>query len=143
MGQHRAVIADMDTRLPVAGAVVAASNGLRATSDYAGHWSMATAASSATISCKGYMQRRVNADELRQDTIFLIPQEVMLGGVTITAPGASFDTQKAMRGTRENISLPDPSKGFNLLGILHMIAPSGKAKGRERARKIKGILDKY
>ena len=143
MAQHRTVIADMDTRRPIAGAVVAASNGLRATSDYAGHWSMATAASSATISCKGYMQRRVNAGELRQDTIFLIPQEVMLSGVTITAPGASFDTQKAMRSTRENISLPNPNQGFNLLGILQLIAPSGKAKGRDRAQKIKSILDKY
>ena len=43
------------------------------------------------------MQRRVNATDLRQDTIFLIPQEVVLNDVVVTAPGMSFDVNKAMQ----------------------------------------------
>ena len=97
--------------------------------------------SSATVSKKHYMQRRVNATELQQDTLFLIPQEVVLNDVVVTAPGMSFDMKKAIQKEMEVARLPKPSEGFNLLGLFQLIMP--KAKTQSRADKIKKILDKY
>ena len=89
------------------------------------------------------MQRRVNATDLQQDTIFLIPQEVVLNDVVVTAPGMSFDVNKAMQKEMDAARLPKPSEGFNLLGLFQLLVPSAKAKAQSRAEKIKKILDKY
>lgn len=89
------------------------------------------------------MQRRVGATELQQDTIFLIPQEVVLNDVIVTTPGFAFDAQKATKSIRDNAALPNPNQGFNLLGLFQLFAPGNKAKTQTRAKKIKKILDKY
>lgn len=141
--QKNTVIADMDTRMPLSGVVVTTGNGQRATTDYLGHFHTELPFSSATISKKNYMQRRVGATELQQDTIFLIPQEVVLNDVIVTTPGFAFDAQKATKSIRDNAALPNPNQGFNLLGLFQLFAPSNKAKTQTRAKKIKKILDKY
>ena len=143
MAQRQTVVADMDTRLPIAGAVVSTAGGKRLTTDYSGRFRSALPIKSATISKKHYMQRRVSDMELRQDTIFLIPQEVVLNDVVVTAPGFSFNTQKALRSVRENAALPNPAQGFDLLGIVQILVPTKKAKSAERCEKIKKILDRY
>ena len=142
MAQRQTVVADMDTRLPIAGAVVSTAGGKRLTTDYTGRFGSALPIKSATISKKHYMQRRVSDTELRQDTIFLIPQEVVLNDV-VTAPGFSFNTQKALRSVKENAALPNPAQGFDLLGIVQILVPTKKAKSAERCEKIKKILDRY
>lgn len=141
--QKHPVIADMDTRLPLSGVVVATGNGQRATTDYLGHFHTELPFASATISKKNYMQRRVGATELQQDTIFLIPQEVVLNDVIVTTPGFAFDAQKATKSIRDNAALPNPNQGFNLLGLFQLFTPGNKAKTQTRAKKIKKILDKY
>lgn len=141
--QKMPVVADMDTRVPIAGVVVSTNNGQRVVTDYTGHFHTQLPFSSATVSKKHYMQRRVNATELQQDTLFLIPQEVVLNDVVVTAPGMSFDMKKAMQKEMEVARLPKPSEGFNLLGLFQLIMPSAKAKAQSRAGKIKKILDKY
>lgn len=93
MAQRQTVVADMDTRLPIAGAVVSTAGGKRLTTDYTGRFGSALPIKSATISKKHYMQRRVSDTELRQDTIFLIPQEVVLNDVVVT--GARIQLQYA------------------------------------------------
>lgn len=67
MAQRQTVVADMDTRLPIAGAVVSTAGGKRLTTDYTGRFGSALPIKSATISKKHYMQRRVSDTELRQD----------------------------------------------------------------------------
>ncbi len=141
--QHHPVIADMDTRLPLSGVVVSTSNGQRVTTDYTGRFHTQLPFSSATVSKKHYMQRCVGTTELQQDTIFLIPQEVVLEGVVITSPGFAFDAQKATRSIRDNAALPNPNQGFNLLGLFQLLSPSKSMKTKSRAEKIKKILDKY
>lgn len=143
MAQRSPVVADMDTRLPLAGVAVSASDGQRLTTDYGGRWHSSMPFASATLSKKHYMQRRVDAAELRQDTLFLIPQEVVLDGVVVTAPGLSFDVRRAVKGEIDNACLPKPGAGVNLLGILQMLVPSGKSRAASRAERIKKILDKY
>lgn len=95
--QRQHVVADMDTRLPLQGAVVATSGGQRLVTDYTGRFHSTLPVTSATVSKKNYMQRRVGTAELQQDTIYLIPQEVVLKEVEVTTPGFSFDTKKALR----------------------------------------------
>ncbi len=141
--QRRHVVADMDTHLPIAGAVVAADNGLRAATDATGHFAMAMPFTSATVSRKYYMQRRVGKAELASDTIWLIPQEVVLSEVVVTTPGRQFDSRAALRSVRENASLPNPSQGFNLLGIIQTLIPSKKQRHAARLEKLKKVLDKY
>ena len=142
--QKHTVVADMDTRLPLPGATVATDNGQRATTDYSGRFHTPLPFSSATVSKKHYIQRRVGAAELRQDTIYLIPQEVVLNDVVVTAPGMTFDMQKSMRTISENAKLTEQAKqGGNLLGLLQLLIPSKKSKGITRSEKIKKILDNY
>ena len=144
IAQKVKVVADMDTRLPLPGVVIATDNGQRATTDYLGRFHTQLAFSSATVSKKHYIQRRVSAAELQQDTIFLIPQEVVLNDVVVTAPGMSFSMQKSMRSISENAKLTEQAKqGFNLLGLMQLLVPSKKSKGMQRAEKIKKILDNY
>lgn len=144
MAQKHAVVADMDTHLPLPGAIVATDNGQRAITDYLGHFHTQMAFSSATISKKHYIQRRVGSAELQQDTIFLIPQEVVLNDVVVTAPSLSFDMQKSMRSISENAKLTQQAQqGCNLLGLFQLLMPSKKSKSAGRAGKIKKILDNY
>ncbi len=141
--QRRHVVADMDTHRPIAGAVVAADNGMRASTDATGRFSMAMPFTSATVSHRHYMQRRVGKAELAADTIWLIPQEVVLSEVVVTTPGRQFDSRAALRSVRENAALPDPSKGFNMLGIIQKLIPSKAQKRSARVAKLKKVLENY
>lgn len=49
MAQRQTVVADMDTRLPIAGAVVSTAGGKRLTTDYTGRFGSALPIKSATI----------------------------------------------------------------------------------------------
>ena len=81
---------------------------------------------------------------LQQDTIYLIPQEVVLKEVEVTTPGFSFDTKKALSKEMENAKFNQQvAQGGNLLGLLTLLLPSSKAKGITRAEKIKKVLEKY
>lgn len=144
LAQRCKVVADMDTRLPLSGVVIATNNGQRVTTDYLGQFHTQVSFSSATISKKHYIQRRVDATELLQDTIFLIPQEIVLNDVVVTAPGMKFNMQGSMRSISENAKLTQQAQqGFNLLGVFGLLFQSKKSKASGRAEKIKKILDNY
>ena len=139
--QHRMVVADMDTRLPLPGAVVATDGGERAVADHTGLVQLLRPAHSATVSMKNYMQRRVGTAGLMRDTLLLIPQAIQLEGVVVTAPKMGLDMSGAMRQARENAKLDNMARqGFDLLGVLGLMFPSKK---KARADKIKKILEKY
>lgn len=138
--QRRIVIADMETRLPIPGAVVSTDRGERAVTDHAGTASLQRTFRSATVSAKNYMQRRVGSADIAADTLLLIPQQVQLRGIVVTAPKMGFNIQEAMRDVKENAALPKPGEGVNLLGIFSAMFPSKK---QTRAEKIKKILEKY
>ena len=135
--QHHIVIADMDTRLPLTGAIVSTDAGERAVSNHKGVVTLERAARSATVSAKNYMQRRVGI----ADTVMLIPQEVVLDNVDVTAPKLGFDMQKSLRSVKENAKLDEQArKGFDMLGVFSLMFPSKK---KSRADKIKKILEHY
>ena len=139
--QHHIVIADMDTRLPLTGAIVSTDAGERAVSNHKGVVTLERAARSATVSAKNYMQRRVGIADLARDTVMLIPQEVVLDNVDVTAPKLGFDMQKALRSVKENAKLDEQArKGFDMLGVFSLMFPSKK---KSRADKIKKILEHY
>ena len=72
--QHHIVIADMDTRLPLTGAIVSTDAGERAVSNHKGVVTLERAARSATVSAKNYMQRRVGIADLTRDTVMHSPE---------------------------------------------------------------------
>ena len=90
--------------------------------DYTGRFHSTLPVTSATVSKKNYMQRRVGAAELQQDTIYLIPQEVVLKEVEVTTPGFSFDTKKALSKEMENAKFNQQvAQGGNLqIGRAHV-----------------------
>ena len=139
--QHHIVVADMDTRLPLTGAIVSTDAGERVVSNHLGRVSLERACRSATVSAKNYMQRRVGVADMARDTILLIPQEVVLDNVDVTAPKLGFDMQKALRSVKENAKLNEQAqKGFDMLGVFSLMFPSKK---KSRAEKIKKILERY
>lgn len=144
IAQKARVVADMDTHLPLPGVVIATDNGQRATTDYLGRFHTQLPFGSATVSKKHYIQRRVDTAELQQDTIFLIPQEVVLNDVVVTAPGMNFNMQGSMRSIGENAKLTQQAQqGFNLLELFGLFFPSKRSKAAGRAEKIKKVLDNY
>lgn len=142
--QRQIVVADMDTRLPLPGAAILTDNGQRVMTDYLGRASASMPFGSATVSKKHYMQRRVDYGEALRDTVFLIPQEVVLKDVVVTAPSTSMDLKKSLQGISENAKLTmQAQQGFNLLGIFNLLFPSRKEKSLTRSEKIQKILDSY
>ena len=129
--QRRVVLADMDSRRSLPGASFITDRNERLVADGGG----------ASVSCRGYLQRRVTAAEVPGDTIFLIPLEVTLAGVTVTAPHRSFDAAAAVRSATKDAALMHPMVGFNPIGLLLTLLP--KRHFFSHNEKLKKILDNY
>lgn len=139
--QGSVVVADMDSRLPLGGATIITDHNERIVADYRGLCLRPTSFRSASISRKGYLQRRMTAAEMQCDTIFLIPLEVTLSGVVITAPRMSFDSRSIAKNVAKDAALMHPPVGFSPLGLLLTLLP--KKHKSSRLEKLKKVLDNY
>ena len=139
--QRRVVLADMDSRRSLPGANFITDRNERLVADGGGVVSCPQQWRSASVSCRGYLQRRVTAAEVPGDTIFLIPLEVTLAGVTVTAPHRSFDATAAVRSANKDAALMQPMVGFNPIGLLLTLLP--KRHFFSHNEKLKKILDNY
>lgn len=139
--QTGVVIADMDSRLPLADATIVTDHGERLVADYRGVCPRPASFRSASISRKGYLQRRMTAAEMQCDTIFLIPLEVTLSGVVITAPRMGFDSRSITKSVAKDAALMRPPVGFSPLGLLLTLLP--KRHKESHLEKLKRVLDNY
>lgn len=83
----------------------------------------------------------MTSDEMQCDTIFLIPMEVTLSGVVITAPRRSFDVAADVKSATKDAALMHPPMGFSPLGLLLTLLPRRHFVSHNE--KLKKVLDKY
>lgn len=139
--QQHVVVADMSSHQPLPGASIITDGNERFVADYRGCVQRPQRLRSASISCRGYLQRRMTSDEMQCDTIFLIPMEVTLSGVVITAPRRSFDVAAAVKSATKDAALMHPPMGFSPLGLLLTLLPRRHFVSHNE--KLKKVLDKY
>lgn len=96
--QSGAVVADMSSRKPLRDALVVTDGGERVATDYRGRFALSGSYRGASVICKGYLRRNMTADEMRRDTIFLIPEVKTLSGVEIVLPGDGLSALKKSLG---------------------------------------------
>lgn len=139
--QQHFVVADMDSRQPLPGASVITDRNERLVADCRGCVTRPTQLRSASVSCRGYLQRRMTGAEMQCDTVFLIPLEVTLSGVVVTAPRRSFDAAAAVKSATKDAALMHPPVGFNPIGLLLTLLP--RRHHLSHNEKLKKILDRY
>lgn len=131
----------MESRLPLPGASFITDRNERLVADGRGRVQLPPQLRSATLSCRGYLQRRMTVDEMQCDTLFLIPLTVTLSDVVITAPRRSFDAAAAVRSATKDAALMRPPVGFNPLGLLLTLLP--RRHFMSHNEKLKKVLDNY
>lgn len=135
------VVADMKSRLPILGAKISIGNGREVVTDYRGHFRIAAHTGGATVSCRGYMQRRVGGSALAADTIFLIPMINMLPEVEVKASsGTSVSITEQVR--RSTAAIPRGSTGVSF-DFFSMFDKSVRHVSRKERERQKRILDNY
>ena len=84
----------------------------------------------------------MTADEMRRDTIFLIPEVKTLSGVEIVLPGDGLGTLKqSFMSEKSNVPVkPKSGISFDFFGIFDKSKRRVSKKERERQKRI---LDNY
>lgn len=141
--QVRGLIVGTDTRLPLRDALIITDNGQRTKTDYLGHFTVEHPFRSASIGCAGYVAVSRSVEEMRRDTIFLLPTLVRLEGVVIYAPKRQADPKKWARDACAGL-MPKGPTGLNLLGFLSLFGGSGQRYvSEEKREKQRRILERY
>lgn len=140
--QSGAVVADMSSRKPLRDALVVTDGGEKVATDYRGMFALSGSYRGASVICKGYLRRNMTADEMRRDTIFLIPEVKTLSGVEIVLPGDGLSTLKqSFMSEKSNVPVkPKSAISFDFFGIFDKSKRRVSKKERERQKRI---LDNY
>ncbi|CCZ15118.1 putative uncharacterized protein [Prevotella sp. CAG:487] len=147
--QSGAVVADMSSRKPLMSspnplraALVVTDGGEKVATDYRGRFALSGSYRGASVICKGYLRRNMTADEMRRDTIFLIPEVKTLSGVEIVLPGDGLGALKKSLGQESKAVPVKPKSGnsFDFFGIFDKSKRRVSKKERERQKRI---LDNY
>lgn len=140
--QSGAVMADMSSRKPLRDALVVTDGGEKVATDYRGRFALSGSYRGASVICKGYLRRNMTADEMRRDTIFLIPEVKTLSDVEIVLPGDGLGTLKqSFMSEKSNVPVkPKSGISFDFFGIFDKSKRRVSKKERERQKRI---LDNY
>lgn len=140
--QSGAVVADMSSRKPLRDALVVTDGGEKVATDYRGRFALSGSYRGASVICKGYLRRNMTSDEMRRDTIFLIPEVKTLSGVEIVLPGDGLSTLKqSFMSEKSNVPVkPKSAISFDFFGIFDKSKRRVSKKERERQKRI---LDNY
>lgn len=139
--QTDGVVADMKSRLPIRDAKISTSSGHFVTTDYLGRFHIPKPFTSATVSCRGYMQRNIKTDGVPRDTIFLIPLANTLAEVEITASGTPRTNMTEMV-RKHAAQTPRTNSGLNF-DFFRMFDKSVRYVSKKEREKQKRILDNY
>lgn len=125
-------VMDMEIYQPIAGAVVYTETGKRYVTDSRGRVCISQTFSSITVSHKGHFPLTLNSAQVG-DTIRLLPRDVTLNEVVITAK-APTASQQIFQSVRENtIHYGNPPSGHDFLKVFQR--NKVRRKIREKARK--------
>ncbi len=132
------VVADIETRVPIRGAIVFTGDGYRDTTNYRGVCYIPTAFDTLSVYRNGYLTERLLPKETG-DTTFVIPSGRRIDEVTVWGKDPSDRLMDNIERwiDRQNIGLPDPgeaalSVGFDLGNMLDKRA----RRDRKHLRKV-------
>ena len=147
--QHRRVVVDVETLIPIGGVNVTSANQTIVT-DSLGYFSVPDSCRSLAFSHVNYESRLVNTAEVG-DTIFLISKLLNVKEVVVFGHGQYRDDLKdlnkqlRMKKAEAQLLAADPSSGGNLLPLLARLIPKRWFKNTKKARRdrLKQILEDY
>lgn len=136
------VVADILTRMPVAGAKVYQNPTATTETNRYGRFSLKEGCNGLTIVHRNYESRVMRKSELR-DTVLLIPKLHTLDEVVITAmrPRVGFDVKKAIKRSVE--FAPKQGSGSGGFDFFSVFDRSQKRKSRKEHERFKRILKNY
>lgn len=108
--QHRLVVCDIETRVPIRGVIVSTENGYRDTSNYRGICYVPNDFDTLVVSKASYLSEVMFRKELK-DTTYLIPEGKSIGEVTVW--GKTTIKDKVNRWKR-NTTVLNSSSGLSL-----------------------------
>lgn len=143
--QHRFVVVDVETRVPIRGVNVQSSAHRADTTDWKGCISVPDSCRTLSLTHVKYESRIINVEEVK-DTIFLISKLMGLPEVTVFGRGKGEDALKElkkqlkMNKTEMQLAAADPSRGANLLGLFGKLFRRQKLSRKEKFMKM---LEEY
>lgn len=139
--QLEAVVANMETGVPIRDAVIYTNEGVDTLTKWDGTFCLKDTFQRFTVSHPAFIGRIVDAGDFHNgDTIKLIPKEGYIGEVTVW--GKKRKIEFDMKTNSVDAQLQRSTlQGFNPLGLLQLI---GKKGGSSKKRnKLKEVLDNY
>lgn len=139
--QRRFVVVDVETRTPIRGVNVTSSSHRADTTDWRGFVVVDDSCRTLSLTHVKYESRILNTDEVA-DTIFLISKLMGLPEITVFGQGKDDNRLKELRRqmradkTEQQLAAADPSRGFNVLGLLQKLFKRRKDKRRQRLQKM-------
>lgn len=129
--QLNAVVANMETLVPIREAIIYTDTGRDALSSWDGRFCLRDSFNSITVTHPHFVARVMNKDEFSEgDTILLIPKQGYLGEVEVWGKKRDKSKSFLLRKTDAQLLQSQP-QGFNLLGLI-----------RHAKKLIKGDHDK-
>ena len=144
-GQRHLVVVDVETGVPIRGVSVVSSANRTDTTDWQGSITLPDSCRSLSLSHVKYESRILNLNEVK-DTVFLISKLMGLPEVTVIGHGKGEDRLKELKQSlvidpkEAQLAAADPSRGFNVLGLLQALLKKRKESKKERFRRI---LEEY
>lgn len=143
--QRQLIVADVETHVPIRGVNVVSSSHRADTTDWQGLVTVPDTCRSLSFSHVKYESRLLNISEVK-DTVFLISKLMGLPEVTVYGQDLSEDRLKELKRqlriakTEAQLAAADPSRGFNVLGLVQKLLKRRKESKKERLRKM---LEEY
>ena len=149
VAQHRVVVLDIETYVPVAGANVQGTKALAVT-DSMGYVTVNDSCRTLLFSHVDYESRLINRSELT-DTVYLISRLRMIDEVVVMGRGKPKDDKleelnKSLRLSPSEAQLisADPNSGMNVMGLLKYIIPKSWRKSKKSHKeRLKETLENY
>jgi len=138
--QRRGIVCEMESRVPVAKAIIYTKDGKQHLTDTSGRFSLPAKFGSATVSHSLFLSRVIDETD-RTDTIFLIRKQYQLDEVVVTAQGLKLDPQiskSIMRSAKEGAMRNPSGISCDMLGWLRLFE-KGHVSRKEREKRKKAI----
>ncbi len=141
IAQKRFVVVDVETRVPIRGVNVQSGIHRADTTDWQGFITIPDSCRTLSLTHVKYESRILNVEEVT-DTIFLISKLMGLNEVVVFGKGKGDDPLKelkrsmALDKTEMQLAAADPSRGFNILGLLQSLFKRKKESKKERFRRM-------
>ena len=143
--QRQLVVVDVETRVPIRGVNVVSGATKADTTDWQGLITVPDSCRTLSLTHVKYESRLLNMAEVK-DTIFLISKLMGLPEVTVFGQGKGEDRLKELKRqmrikkTEAQLAAADPSRGFNVLGLLQKLVKRRKDKRKLQHQRM---LDEY